>query len=67
MGKNWVHIQDGTGSVETKTHDITVSTLDTAAIGDEVIVHGTLAINKNLGSMHSFAVIIEDASLAKVQ
>lgn len=67
MGKNWVHIQDGTGSVETKTHDITVSTLDTAEIGDEVIVHGTLAINKNLGSMHSFAVIIENASLAKVK
>ena len=67
MGKNWVHIQDGTGSVETKTYDITVSTLDTAEIGDEIIVHGTLAINKNLGSMHSFAVIIEDASLAKVQ
>ena len=67
MGKNWVHIQDGTGSAETETHDITVSTLDTAEVGDEVIVHGTLAINKNLGSMHSFAVIIEDVSLAKVQ
>ncbi|MEA3417427.1 MAG: nucleotide-binding protein [Thermodesulfobacteriota bacterium] len=67
MGKNWVHIQDGTGSVETETHDITISTLDTAEVGDEVIVHGTLAINKNLGSMHSFAVIIEDASLAKAQ
>ena len=67
MGKNWIHIQDGTGSAETKTHDITVSTLDTAEVGDEVIVHGTLEINKNLGSMHSFAVIIEDASLTKVQ
>ena len=67
MGKNWVHIQDGTGSVETKTYDITVSTLDTAEVGDEIIVHGTLAINKNLGSMHSFAVIIEDASLTKVK
>ena len=67
MGKNWIHIQDGTGSAETETHDITVSTLDTAEVGDEVIVHGTLEINKNLGSMHFFAVIIEDASLAKVQ
>lgn len=67
MEKNWIHIQDGTGSAETETHDITVSTLDIAEVGDEVIVHGTLEINKNFGSMHSFAVIIEDASLTKVQ
>ncbi|MBW2568432.1 MAG: nucleotide-binding protein [Deltaproteobacteria bacterium] len=67
MGKNWIHIQDGTGSSEAKTHDITVSTLDTTEVGDEVIVHGTLEIDKNFGSMHSFVVIIEDASLTKVQ
>ena len=67
MGKNWIHIQDGTGSAEAKTHDITVSTLDTTEVGNEVIVHGTLEIDKNFGSMHSFAVIIEDASLTKVQ
>lgn len=67
MGKNWIHIQDGTGSAEAETHDITVSTLDTTKVGDEVIVHGTLEIDKNFGSMHSFAVIIEDASLTKVQ
>lgn len=67
MGKNWIHIQDGTGSAETETHDITVSTLDAAEVGDEVIVHGTLGVNKSFGSMCSFAVIIEDASLTKVQ
>lgn len=67
MGKNWLHIQDGTGSTKTETHDITVSTLDTTEVGDEVIVHGTLEIDKDFGSMHSFAVIIEDASLTKVQ
>ena len=67
MGKNWIHIQDGTGSAETETHDITVSTLDAAELGDEVIVHGTLGVNKSFGSMYSFAVIIEDASLTKVQ
>jgi len=67
MGKNWLHIQDGTGSAEAETHDITVSTLDNTKVGDEVIVHGTLEIDKDFGSMHSFAVIIEDASLTKVQ
>ncbi|MBW2647127.1 MAG: hypothetical protein JRE23_13325, partial [Deltaproteobacteria bacterium] len=32
MGKNWIHIQDGTGSAENNNYDITVSTLETAAV-----------------------------------
>ncbi|MCJ7615385.1 MAG: hypothetical protein MUO43_02490, partial [Desulfobacterales bacterium] len=33
MGKNWIHIQDGTGSVEKGNNDVAVSSLDTAEIG----------------------------------
>ena len=63
MGKNWIHIQDGTGKAEDANYDITVAGLETANVGDEVIVYGTLAVNKDLGSAHTFAVIIEDASI----
>jgi hypothetical protein len=67
MGKNWMHIQDGTGSEENKNYDITVSTLETADIGDEVIVHGTLDVDKDFGAMCAFAVIIEEASMTKAE
>ncbi len=63
MGKNWIHIQDGTGKAEDANYDITVAGLETVNVGDEVVVYGTLAINKDLGSAHTFAVIIEDASI----
>jgi hypothetical protein len=67
MGKNWMHIQDGTGSEEDKNNDIAVSTLGTAGIGDEVVVHGTLGVDKDFGGMCAFAIIIEGASIKKVE
>jgi hypothetical protein len=67
MGKNWMHIQDGTGSEENKNYDIAVSTLEKADIGEEVIVHGTLGVDKDFGAMCAFAVIIEEASMTKVE
>ncbi len=66
MGKNWIHIQDGTGSAENANHDITVTSLETVNVGDEVIVHGTLAVNKDLAATHTFTAIIEDASIQPV-
>ncbi len=67
MGKNWIHIQDGTGSAEAGTHDITVSILETADVGDEVIVKGTLGVDKDFGSMCTFALIIEDATITVIE
>jgi hypothetical protein len=63
MGKNWIHIQDGTGSAEKGNNDIAVSTLETAEIGEEVIVKGILGINKDFGMSCAFGVLIEEASI----
>ena len=63
MGKNWIHIQDGTGSVEKGNDDVAVSTLDTAEVGDEVIIKGTLGIDKDFGMSCAFGVLIEEASI----
>lgn len=67
MGKNWIHIQDGTGSAEEMNNDITVTTTETADVGDEIIVQGTLSIDKDLGSGHVFAVLIEDVSVEQLK
>jgi len=63
MEKNWIHIQDGTGSAESGNNDISVSTLDTAEVGDEVIIKGTLGIDRDFGNDCAFGVLIEDASI----
>ena len=67
MGKNWIHIQDGTGSAEGRNNDITVTTTETADVGDEIIVQGTLSIDKDLGAGHVFAALIEDVSVEKLK
>ena len=63
MEKNWIHIQDGTGSAEKGNNDIAVSTLETAKIGEEVIIKGTLGIDKDFGMSCAFGVLIEEASI----
>jgi len=65
MGKNWIHIRDGSGSREKKDDDITVTTQDSAAVGDTVLVKGTVRLNRDFGAGYTYPVIIEDAKLSK--
>ena len=63
MGKNWVHIQDGTGNPMKNSHDLVVTTMDEPALDSVVIVKGTLHANKDFGAGYKYDVIIEDASV----
>jgi len=65
MGKNWVHIQDGSGDQQKGTHDLVATTQDTAAVGDIVTVTGTFAKDKDFGAGYSYKAIIEDAKVQK--
>ena len=65
MGKNWIHIQDGSGDLSKGTNDILVTSHDTAKAGDIVTVKGTLNKDKDFGSGYKYAVIVEDASIVK--
>ncbi len=61
MGKNWLHIQDGSGDSATGTHDLTVTTSVTANVGDTVLVNGPLTLDKDFGYGYQYDIIIEDA------
>lgn len=65
MGKNWVHLQDGTGKAADGTHDVIATTQDTVAVGDIVNAKGTVRTDVNIGAGYSYAVLIEDAALRK--
>jgi hypothetical protein len=65
MGKNWVHLQDGTGSSEKGTNDIVVTTADDTAIGQVVSASGTVRTDVNIGSGYKYAVLVEEAKLKK--
>lgn len=63
MGKNWLHLQDGTGNAANKNNDLVVTTKQSVAKGDQVLVSGILTANKDFGAGYSYAVIVEEASL----
>lgn len=61
MGKNWLHVQDGTGAEG--TNDLTVTTSSTAKVGDTVLVSGVITTDKDFGYGYKYPVIIEDAKV----
>lgn len=65
MGRNWLHLRDGSGSAEKKDHDLTVTTSETAAVGDVVLVRGTVRKDLDFGAGYAYAVLVEEAKLAK--
>jgi len=65
MGKNWIHLQDGSGDAAAGTNDITVTSMDQAVKGETVTIKGTVRTNKDFGSGYLYAVLVEDAKIAK--
>lgn len=65
MGKNWLHLQDGSGDAAANTHDLTVTTQDNVAVGDTVMVRGSLATDVDLGAGYSYPVIVQEAQVTR--
>lgn len=65
MGKNWVHLQDGSGKAADGTHNVIATTQDTVAVGDVVNAKGTVRTDVNIGAGYAYAVLIEDAVVRK--
>ena len=64
MGRNWIHIQDGTGSPAENTHDLVITTsVEPETDWDIITMEGILAANKDFGSGYTYAVLIEDANI----
>lgn len=64
MGKNWVHLRDGSGAQTDSSNDILVTTMAQAKLGDVVTVSGVVRNDKDFGAGYSYKVLIEDATLA---
>jgi len=62
MGKNWLHVRDGSGAEG--SNDLTVTTTgELPNVGDTVVVTGPVTLNKDFGMGYSYDVIVEDAEV----
>jgi len=65
MGKNWLHIQDGSGNAKDGNNDLVVTSQDIPKVGDTVTANGTLYKDKDFGSGYRYDVIVEEASIKR--
>jgi len=63
MGKNWIHLQDGSGDPTIGTHDLTVTSLDAAAVGDTITVTGVVRTKVDVGAGYTYPLLLEDAKV----
>jgi hypothetical protein len=63
MGKNWIHLRDGSGSEANSTNDILVTSAGQAKLGDVVTVTGMVRVDKDFGSGYTYKVLIEEATI----
>jgi len=62
MGKNWIHLQDGSGIAGKGTNDLVVTSKDVPKVGDVVTASGTLSKDKDFGAGYKYPVIVEEAT-----
>jgi hypothetical protein len=63
MGKNWVHLQDGSGSAADGTNDILVTTANETHVGAVVTATGVVQTDKDFTAGYAYKVLIEEAKL----
>lgn len=65
MGRNWIHLRDGSGLAADRSDDIVVTSNDEPKVGDVVVATGVVRTDVNLGSGYAYKVLVEDATFRK--
>jgi len=63
MGRNWLHLQDGSGDPMQNTHDLVVTTSDELSSPKVITVEGVVAADKDFGAGYTYVVIVEDSTI----
>lgn len=61
MKRNWIHIQDGSGSESKKNHELVITSTELPKEGSVVTAEGILYNNLDFGSGYKYVVLIEGA------
>ena len=61
MGKNWIHLQDGSG--KPGEYDLAVTTDGEAKEGEVITIEGIITLDKDFGAGYFFGVIMENGRI----
>jgi len=63
MKRNWIHIQDGTGTDD--EFDLVMTSNQEVQVGDIITAEGKVVVDKDFGAGYFFPVMIEDVKIEK--
>lgn len=63
MKRNWIHLQDGTGT--DKFYDLVVTSNEAVKVGEIILLRGIVTTNKDFGYGYFYKVLIENAKIIK--
>jgi hypothetical protein len=63
LGRNWLHVQDGSGTAADGSNDLAVTTDAVVKVGDVVTVTGIVALDKDIGAGYVYKVILEGGKI----
>jgi len=61
MGKNWIHIQDGSGDPIKNTHDLVITSSEMPKVGSVAVFEGKVTIDRDFGYSYQYDLLIEEA------
>jgi hypothetical protein len=65
MGRNWIHLQDGSGDTSKDTHNLVVTTDAMPEKGAIVTIKGIFQADKDIGSGYRYAALVEQAKIVE--
>ena len=63
LGTNFLHIRDGSGDAADGSNDIIVTTQAEVAVGQTIVVSGTVVLDKDYGAGYSYPLLVEEATV----
>ena len=63
MKRNFLHIQDGTGKKD--TNDLIITSKQTAEVGDNITVTGTVVLDTDFGFGYKYPLLVEQSKIEK--
>ncbi len=61
MKRNFIHLEDGTGSGDTA--HLIITSAETANVGDNVTITGTVALDTDFGFGYLYPLLVEKATI----
>lgn len=62
LGRNWIHVQDGTAGPSGED-DLTVTTAEDVELGEAVVVHGVVRLDSDFGYGYRYELLVEASSV----